>query len=106
MFDEILQRVGLKFEDLKKEERETLNTWVQSLQQNSLSMERVKDYIAAMRDAVEQELTETTHNTKQDIFLKARLRNYLLLEAFLSTPAKAKQALDNALAGLVGNVKK
>lgn len=106
MFDEILQRVGLKYEDLQKEERETLNTWVKSLQQNALSTEKVKEYIAAMRDAVEQELTETTHNTKQDIFLKARLRNYMLLEAFLSTPAKAKQALDNALAGLVGNVKK
>jgi hypothetical protein len=106
MLNEILEKVGLKYEDLKKEERETLNNWVKSLQQNALSVDKVKEYIGAMRDTVEQELTQVGHNSKEDIFLKARLRNYMLLEAFLSTPEKAKQALDRALAGLISNVTK
>jgi len=101
MIDKILQKAGLKYEDLNKVERETLNTMINSLGQNKLTVSKVKDHINAMRDSVEKELTVTDLNSKQDLFLKARLRNYMLLEAFLSTPEKAKEALDRALAGLV-----
>lgn len=104
--DEILQKYGLKFEDLSSAERDTLNQWMQSLSKNTLSVELIRGYVANMRASVEDELTKTDLNTKQDIFLKARLRNYMLFEAFLSTPAKAKQALEQALSGIVGNVKK
>lgn len=106
MMDEILQKYGLKFEDLSSAERDTLNQWMQSLSKNTLSVELIRGYVANMRASVEDELTKTDLNTKQDIFLKARLRNYMLFEAFLSTPAKAKQALEQALSGIVGNVKK
>lgn len=101
MIDQILERLGLKYEDLKPAERDTLATWMESLNKNQLTLEGVKGYIASMRDSVEQELTKTGHDTKQDLLLKARLRNYMLLEAFLSTPEKAKQALERAMAGLV-----
>jgi hypothetical protein len=106
MMDEILQKLGLKFEDLSSAERDTLNQWMQALNKNSLSIELIRGYVTNMRASVEDELTKTDLNTKQDIFLKARLRNYMLFDAFLSTPAKAKQALEQALSGMVGNVKK
>jgi len=99
--DEILKKFGLKYEELKAEEKETLYSWMEALNKSKLTLETVKTYIASMRDAVEQELTKTGHNSKQDLFLKARLRNYMLLEAFLSTPEKAKQALERAMAGIV-----
>lgn len=101
MLDKILEKYSLKFEDLNELEKETLQMWTQALNKNQLSVPRVKTYIQAMRDGVEQDLTKVGHNSKQDLFLKARLRNYMLLEAFLSTPEKAKQAIENALSGLV-----
>jgi len=101
MLDEILEKVGLKYEDLTTAERETLHEWIGALSKNELTLARVKEYIGAMRDSVEQELTKSDCNSKQDLFLKARLRNYMLLGAFLSTPEKAKKALDQALAGMV-----
>jgi hypothetical protein len=104
--DEILQKFGLKFEDLSSAERDTLNQWIQSLGKNTLSVEMIRGYISNMKASVEDELTKTDLKTKQDIYLKARLRNYMLLEAFLSTPTKAKEAMEQALAGMVGNVKK
>ena len=55
-----------------------------------------------MRDSVEQELTKTGHDSKQDLFLKARLRNYMLLDAFMTTPEKAKEQIENAISGMVG----
>lgn len=99
--DEILEKLGLKYEDLTSAEKETLFQWTDVLNRNKLTLEGVKTYITSMRDAVEQDLTKTGHNSKEDIFLKARLRNYMLLEAFLSTPEKARQALDRAIAGMV-----
>lgn len=102
MMDEILQKFGLKFEDLSTAERDTLNQWMQSLSKQTLSVDLIRGYIANMRATVEDELSKSDLNTKQDLFLKARLRNYMLLDAFLSTPAKAKQALEQALSGIEG----
>ena len=100
MIDEILQRMNLKYEDLNAAERETLTNWMQSVQKNVLTVEDVKKNIQAMKFAVEQELSGVGHNSKQDIFLKARLRNYMLLEAFLTSPEKAKEALERSLSNL------
>jgi hypothetical protein len=100
MMDEILERLGYKYEDLTTAERETLHSWTEALTKNELTLGHVKTYIASMRDSVEQELAETSHNSKQDLFLKARLRNYMLLEGFLTSPERAKQALERAIAGI------
>lgn len=92
--DKILERLGLNYSDLSSAERETLHSWVQSLETNELTVDKIREYVGAMRDSVEQELTKTDHNSKQDIFLKARLRNYMLLEGFLSTPERARRAIE------------
>ena len=97
---DILEKYGLKYEDLKAEELDTLNSWMTALGKNKVTVETIKTYIAAMRNSVEQELTKVGHESKQDIFLKARLRNYMLLEAFLYTPERAKKALESAISGL------
>ena len=99
--DQLLEKAGLTYEELTSMERDTLNTWMDSLQKSKVSISNVKGYIASMRDAVEMELTKTTNNSKQDLLLKARLKNYMLLEAFLSTPEKAKEALDRAITGMI-----
>ncbi len=101
MLDEILTKVGLKYQDLLPAEKETLNSWLSALQQNQITPERIKEHISSMKFAVEDELSRTGYNSKQDLLLKARLRNYLLLEAFLTTPEKAKQQLERTMAGLV-----
>lgn len=100
--DEILQKYNLKYDDLTPVERETLNSWISNLEQGQLSTEKLKDYIHTMKEAVETELTKVGHESKQDIFLKARLRNYMLLEAFLLTPEKAKARMEQALASMAG----
>jgi len=99
--DDILEKYNLKYEDLNVGERETLHSWMEALNDKKVTLESVKDYIVSMRSAVESELTKTGNETKQDLFLKARLRNYMLLEAFLLTPEKAKKALEEAMSGLV-----
>lgn len=101
MLDDLLKKFGLKYEDLIEEERETINSWIGALEQNALTLEKVREFIRSMRDSVEDELTKTGFNSKQDLFLKARLRNYKLIEALLDSPEKAKKALERSLAGIV-----
>ena len=99
--DKLLEKAGLKYEDLSAVERETLNTWMEALQKGQLSVEKIKEYIVSMREAVEQELAKSDLGSKQDLFLKARLRNYMLLDSFLSTPERAKEQIENAIQGMV-----
>lgn len=101
VIDDILKKYNLKYDDLQPEERATLNEWAQSLSQGSLTIEKIRKYLANMRDSIEQELTNCELREKQDIFLKARLKNYMLLEAFLSTPERAREALEKAVGSLV-----
>ena len=102
MIDELLEKVGLKYDDLTSVEKETLNSWMEALQKGQVSVEKIKEYIGSMREAVERELTKSDLGTKQDLFLKARLRNYMLLDGFLTTPEKAKEQIENAISGMVG----
>ena len=99
--EQLLESSGLKYEDLNSVEKETLNTWMDTLQKGQLSVEKIRDYINQMKDAVEQELTKSSLNSKQDLFLKARLRNYMLLQGFMTAPEKAKEGIENALSGMV-----
>jgi len=110
MIDEILQKLGLKYEDLDTPgkysgERETLDRWLEALSRKQLTLENVKSHIVSMRESVEKELTRHDLNPKQDIFLKARLRNYMLLDAFLTSPEKAKEHIERSIASLVPNKK-
>lgn len=101
LIDDLLKQSGLKYEELKVPEKEQLNVWVSEIQKSQLSVEKIRVYISSMREAVEKELTKHDLDSKQDLFLKARLRNYILLEAFLSTPQKAKEQVENLITSMI-----
>lgn len=117
MLDEILAKKGLKWGDLDAQgnagEKEYILDLVKSIQNNALTLEKVRDAIQGMKAAVEQELIKTDEFcyflwfkrvNRQHIFLKARLQNYLLLEMLLSTPDRLKAQLDASLNNIVSPV--
>ena len=107
---DLLEKVGLSYEDLNAVERETYHQWLDSLQKNKITIEGVKKYIERMRVSVEEELTNDNMKRfsfwsflfrfKKEHGLKSRLRNYMLLEGFLDSPERAKKALEQALTGV------
>jgi len=115
MIDEILEKFGLTYKDLDTEgyagELQTLLDMQANLQKGQVSIESTRTHLASMRDAVERELVDEPEfvwrfifrvpNRKQ-IYLKARLKNYMLLEAYLSSPERMKQMMED----MVGNIKK
>lgn len=96
---------GVNIEKLTADEKQTYFTMINAVRESQLSVEKLRDYIIQMRSAVEQELIKTELSNNQDIFLKARLKNYMLLESFLISPEKAKKAYDDMVATIRARVK-
>lgn len=111
VIDQVLERVGLTYDDLSKAEKDTLYTWLDQLQKNQMTLEHVRTHVGNLKESVERELVEEPEfnylfifkvpNRKQ-VFLKARLRNLMLMEAFLSSPDRARKAIENAIAARFG----
>lgn len=108
---EELESKGFKIEKLNAAEKETYFEMLNVVQQSQLTPEKLLGYITSMREAVEKELINEpeflyififkVENRKQ-VLLKARLQNYMLLEAFLSSPKRAEEQLKV----MVGNLGK
>ena len=102
MLDQFLQKLGLKYDDLNSTEKETYRAMAESLSQSQITPERLKDYILQMKMSVEHELIDEPEfmfifPNRKHLLLKARLKNYILLESFLLSPDKAKKAIENAI---------
>lgn len=109
MLQDILEKANLKIEDLNAAERETYLQWQQALANKILSVQSVKEYVEQMRDSIEAELAgygepktlwEFIFRKRIDSYRRARLRNYILLLAFLTGPEKAQKALERSLANV------
>jgi len=106
--DEILKRFNLSSNQLTHEELETLDKWAKDLSKNEITVPKVKDYLASMIVAVSKELAESIDTRKwwfqrlgqKDLSLKMRLKNYILIQDFLTSPEKAKRFLENSLNNL------
>lgn len=105
-----LENKGFNIDELNPEEKQTYFSMLETVQKAQLTPEKLKDYIVSMREAVSNDLaTEPSFNriliwkveNPKLIKLQARLQNYLLLEAFLESPAKAEQQL-RSMIDLVG----
>jgi len=88
----------------------TYTKMLEAVQKAQIDQVSLKKYIVSMRESVERELIKTPEfkwvfifrvfNRKQ-IMLKARLQNYLLWEAFLVSPKKAKERLEEMIQGML-----
>lgn len=108
---DIEEKLGIKIDSLKPVEKETYFSMLQEVQKAQLSPEKVRDYISKMKDAVEKDLIDEPEfhrfllfkfENRKQVFLKARLQNYRLLESFLMSAERAKTELEN----MVGNIAK
>lgn len=106
MIDDLEEKYGVKIDEMTEDEKATFFKMLDDVKVSVLTPEKMRDYITALREAVERDLVkEPEFNyififrvpNRNQIMLKARLYNYLLLEAFLMSPIKAQQQLNEAL---------
>ncbi len=107
MFDQILEKLGKDYEELTLDERQALHSLVENAQSKQLTLEKVKEAIKKMRESVAVELIDEPEfnyififkvpNRKQ-IYIKARLKNYMLLESLFVDGEIAKKMINEAVA--------
>jgi uncharacterized coiled-coil protein SlyX len=97
MLSQLLDKFNIKYESLNTAEKDTLQEWSKALASKELTLADVKDHIRALIEGVERELATYNLNKDQDLFLKARLKNYLMLSDFLTGPDKAKKYIEQSI---------
>ena len=118
--DEVLDRINearkvrgekiIAFDSLSTEERNDVFAIAKASEAKELSIEDLKTHITAMRRVVESKLTDDTmemfslwsflFNWKQDYYLKARLRNYILLEEMLFSPEAIRKRAEQQISSI------
>lgn len=118
--DELLDKAGLTFDQLKPNEKQWLLQKVNALTETQLSVEKIREAVHAMKVTVEQELTQKKeiqpsfvtlltlfiplvgiirkwYQDQREVELRARLRNYLALETLLTASQRQKKEIEQAL---------
>lgn len=110
MLDEMLEKKGLKYEDLTPEEKETYNALAEQVNKAQLTLQSLREAITRMRESVESALIDEPEYifvwiirkpNPKNIYLKARLKNYLLMESLLIAPERAKAMLERMIGTMV-----
>lgn len=95
LYTQILESFGITdFDKLTSDEQKTLHTWVNKVEKATITLEDVKRGLMVMREVVEAELVKEETKGRKDIYLKARLKNIILLETILNRPERARSALE------------
>ena len=90
-----LQELGIKdYDDLTAVEKETYHKMLEIQQSAAITLDDFRSHVKTMRQSVESALAVEKMPKMRDIYLKARLKNYLLFEAFFERPERAKKLLD------------
>ena len=106
---DIEEKLGVKIEDLNALEKETYFKMLESVKEKQLTPEKLHEYLVSMRDAVERELINEPEfiriflfriENRNQILLKARLKNYMLLIDFLVAPKRAKETLESMMSNI------
>ncbi len=95
LFTQILESFGIKdYDKLSEDEQSTLRGWVDKVEKSAITLEDVKRGVSVMREVIEAELVKEETTGRKDIYLKARLKNLILIETILTRPERARAALE------------
>lgn len=125
--DEFLEKYGLDFDDINKDEQDWLLQKVNALSEGQLTIEKIREAVKAMRDHTEQELIvrkdaptnfitlltyfipiigliRKWYHDQYEIELKARLKVLVSLEILLTSPERQRREIDQALSNIAGGI--
>jgi len=91
--DEIVNSIG-GYDKLNAAERETYKEHLKIIEGKPVTIESTRLFVRKMITLIEQSLVDTKENSHYSRNLKARLKNFLVIEAFLCSSERAKQALE------------
>lgn len=117
-----LKKKGLTYQDLKPDERKTFEEWSEQLKANQrITTETALSFVRKIRKVIEEEIStpkldfpsnfmgllmmlvpfygviKMWYMDRHTLYLQARLKNIILLEAFFTTPLRAREQIKQYL---------
>jgi len=90
----LLEKMGLKYEDLREDEKKTYEQWSTVLSQSEITVEDLKKFLPSYIAGIEQEQNDYQNSEKKDLYLKACIRNAKMIQAFILGPEQRKAWLE------------
>lgn len=98
--DEYLKKYNVTYDDLEDDEIATLNAQFEVMSASAMTVDKIREFVNNMLATVQIEISKHDLTDKEDMYLKARLRNLTLLAAFITSPEKAKAHLEKMLSNV------
>jgi hypothetical protein len=97
MLSELLYKLGLKYEDLKPEERKVYEQWSRVLTKPDTTIADLKQLLPQELERSRKEQNDYTNDTKKDLFYKAYIRILENLTLMITAPSEQRENLKNQL---------
>ena len=81
-------------DNLSKEEKDTYFSHLKIIQGKPITVEDTKNFVRQLITQIEQLLVNAPEGTPESMGLKMRLKDMLVMEAFLFSPERAKKAIE------------
>lgn len=90
----LLEKLGIKYEDLREDEKKTYEQWSSVLSEPDITIEDLKKFLPSYIANLEQEQNDYQNSEKKDLYLKACIRNAKMIQAFILSPEQRKAWLE------------
>lgn len=111
MIQDVLKKYNTNIEELDKEEFDVFVKMLNVAEKKQLTIEKIKSSIQDLIRIVQKDIVDTpeveyyffglfSRESRKSVTLRARLKNYILIENIITTPERAKRMLDEAMENL------
>jgi len=94
VLENIVDKLG-GYDKLNVAEKATYKEHLKIIEGKAITIDDTKRFVRAMIAGIERDLVDSKENSPESKNLKARLKNFLVLEQFLFSPERAKEALES-----------
>jgi predicted PilT family ATPase len=93
------EKQGMLYEELSPMAKSTFDRWQVILNTKEITLESLKTFLQGERESLIKEIATPDHelNSKEDMFLKARLNDIIIILSLLESPQKAASMLESYL---------
>lgn len=93
ILDQLVEKLG-GWDKLNSEEQNLYLDHIKIIEGKAITVDDTKDFARKMITILERLLVDTPENSRESLNLKARLKNFLLLEDFLYSADRAQKTLE------------
>ncbi len=97
MLHELLERLGLKFDELTAEEKKTYQSWSEILTAPEVTLDGVKRLVTIEHQRAHDELQKLDNSKDRDLYFKVLARLTETLKLFIETPTTQRDSLRSHL---------